>query len=534
MIDRIDSAPPATGHCRGEGLTLLVGRVGTIGAARRWFEQHGSGQFFEWVVDGDLDGVALIAELDRSSRLGCVTTVVDAGCGAPSAADESMELMVRLLGAGGSYVRTGGGELSPSVADLVRAVRWGESERRRSAATHAQAMAAGVTVRSQSIVYEKTGRAGTQHVLRGLQEVAPNTLVFDEPDGVSYGRVGAELLGPAPSRIVRQLRALVDQDRVVAPPSLVGRLREATVLAFGIVVAADGSVVRESLFNNHHRDRLANLFARLPGADRLVAEVDLRDVPPAEAQGPVVILKQSSDRNYGHWVVDTLPRVVPALAALNGEPAKWVVNGVKSPVVARLYVESLGLLGVREEDVIVDDFAPKRYSEIVYPTPMSEQPSVKSPTLIGILAGLGEQVHSGVGRPEHGRRIYLSRRAYTRRRLLNEDAVFARLAAAGFELVVPETLSFREQVELFAGADLVAGVMGAAFSSLAFSPLGVRVLCLAPSLMAHDYFYDLTCHKRGRYVGVQGASVTVEGVRPMDSDFIVDLADVDRALELLA
>jgi hypothetical protein len=46
------------------------------------------------------------------------------------------------------------------------------------------------------------------------------------------------------------------------------------------------------------------------------------------------------------------------------------------------------------------------------------------------------------------------------------------------------------------------------------------VLALATERMAHDYFYDIVCHKEGRYRGLQGSALAEP--RNLSSDFQVD------------
>jgi len=77
------------------------------------------------------------------------------------------------------------------------------------------------------------------------------------------------------------------------------------------------------------------------------------------------------------------------------------------------------------------------------------------------------------------RRIYLSRARQARRRLLNEDQVLALLVRCGFEVVYPEKLSFREQLNLFANAEAVIGLAGSAFSGMIFSPAGAKFVVIA-------------------------------------------------------
>jgi len=79
------------------------------------------------------------------------------------------------------------------------------------------------------------------------------------------------------------------------------------------------------------------------------------------------------------------------------------------------------------------------------------------------------------------RRVYLSRRGNPARRLVEEVAVEARFAAAGFEVVQPETLSIAEQGRLARQSRVLAGSVGSQMYLAVFQRPGAHNLVLAPS-----------------------------------------------------
>ena len=63
------------------------------------------------------------------------------------------------------------------------------------------------------------------------------------------------------------------------------------------------------------------------------------------------------------------------------------------------------------------------------------------------------------------------------------------LAKRGFEMVAPGTLSFRDQVALFASAEFIAGPHGAGLTNILFSPANAKVLEIFPvSKLKNTYF----------------------------------------------
>ena len=73
------------------------------------------------------------------------------------------------------------------------------------------------------------------------------------------------------------------------------------------------------------------------------------------------------------------------------------------------------------------------------------------------------------------RRLYVSRRLDGHWRATNEDEVEELLTGFGFETVVPATLTFREQMDLFRHAEAIVGT-GAGLFNMVFSPPEAKVL----------------------------------------------------------
>lgn len=84
------------------------------------------------------------------------------------------------------------------------------------------------------------------------------------------------------------------------------------------------------------------------------------------------------------------------------------------------------------------------------------------------------------GEPSDIRRIYVSRRLNAHRPfyrpLLNEAEIEREAERMGFRVVFPESLSFRQQVGLFAGADFIVGPSGSGMLNSLFSAPDTRVL----------------------------------------------------------
>jgi capsular polysaccharide biosynthesis protein len=90
--------------------------------------------------------------------------------------------------------------------------------------------------------------------------------------------------------------------------------------------------------------------------------------------------------------------------------------------------------------------------------------------------------------PSPGRRLFASRGASERRRPVNRAQIEAAFAAAGFEIIDPGELSYRDQARLFHEADVVVGEHGANLSNCGFCrPRTLVVEMFNPQ--SHDLCY---------------------------------------------
>jgi capsular polysaccharide biosynthesis protein len=92
------------------------------------------------------------------------------------------------------------------------------------------------------------------------------------------------------------------------------------------------------------------------------------------------------------------------------------------------------------------------------------------------------------------RRLYVSRRKASARRIRNEDKVEAMLIAKGYQVVFLEDFSLQEQIQLTAQCDFLVSPHGAGLSHLAWNPSRKKaVFEIFPSHVTNDTFASLAC-----------------------------------------
>ncbi len=134
-----------------------------------------------------------------------------------------------------------------------------------------------------------------------------------------------------------------------------------------------------------------------------------------------------------------------------------------------------------------------------------------------------------------GRKLYLSRQGAVRRRVVNEEAVQALLESLGFEIVHPERLGVREQINLFSSASHIVGPTGAALTNMVYAPAGALIVVFySRHLVAGGgdlYFDALAAACEHRFVRLEGTPTgTQQGQRVIDADIAIDLEELRVAL----
>lgn len=327
-------------------------------------------------------------------------------------------------------------------------------------------------------------------------------LTVNGVESTSYARVRPEIIGPANVTVNLEKITHHFSEQYVAPGQI-AFLRDALVTGYGQVVV-ENSIVEESFVHSFHLKNRVSYFHVDGSLYSTPMKLFVTDQEHRISE-PCVILKQTWDANYGHWLVDTFARLVALGEQFDYSRLKYLVNTPSTEAMKQVFIDSMALLGVAEDQLIFSSTHTWLLEKGIYLTPITKAPLVKHPRTIEFLRSLVPQAKQlgGINHASDGK-IYLSRNKTGKRMLENEDEIFQLFEHDGFVKIYPEQLSLFDQIVTFGSALKVTGSMGAAFTNLVFSPEGVSACCLATESMFHDYFYDIVCLKKGTYYGVQG------------------------------
>lgn len=197
-------------------------------------------------------------------------------------------------------------------------------------------------------------------------------------------------------------------------------------------------------------------------------------LPPATPlEGTTAFLSVRGGNTYYHWMADLLPRLkLLELAEIKLEEIDFfVVNSCHLPFQRK----TLNLLGIPTHKIIQNSKIPHiKAPNLVVPS-LPGDVGLMSPWTCQFLreSFLNKAVSPELKTPD---RIYISRRHASYRRLLNEEEIIARLSPYGFVPIVLESLSFLEQVALFANAKAIIAPHGAGLTNTVFCNPGTQLI----------------------------------------------------------
>ncbi len=308
--------------------------------------------------------------------------------------------------------------------------------------------------------------------------------------------------------------------------------------AQSVLVRLRSGLLHQSLLFSDTENGLRVVYETNRMNDRpWVEQVDLagRDIEARSLTGSKAInffLGSAGSNNYGHWLIDDLPRA-RAFAALRdeaaGRPIRIWINS-DSMVIDHVRSESLHQICAGLGDVEVRLLRPGRvyaFSNLYYATPVSYHPVLKCPEALRFLNERLRLGQSGNGR------IFITRRDRGKRSLVNVAAIQALLEARGFATVDVEAMSFAEQVRAFAGAKVIVGCMGAAMTNCLFAKDATTTIYLGPEGWLEPFYWDLAAVRSHRYVACFGP--TCSGDLPAHlSSYVIDPAMLQDVLDEVA
>jgi hypothetical protein len=412
--------------------------------------------------------------------------VVDLRQGRPAAVRRTFRQAFLTLADGGRYVARQEPGLLTDQPDIVDEVR--ELARRRSLLTaERRALSTplelglggaldGVSLDDYFVVLRKSGEhvikldvAGTRAALaargrqpRTIARVAPEVRTSASAIWSSDPTLGAERLSGTIE--VDELTCEVHEDVLCAPQHVA--VTERLLLPTSYFLP--WQTARKTFGMRYHGPD----FSVLPASD----------AEPAELPGTYYHLDNQVPGHYGHVITHDLSKLWAWDAALAEHPDLKVLISpqVETGQVPAYTYELLEAFGIGRERVHVIT-GPVRVERLVTATQAFQQPKFLSPLARDVWARVVAGLLPRAGREKLPERVFVSRRAATRRQCLNADEVERRFRKAGFTVIYPEDLSLPDQVRLFSTVPVVAGYAGSGLINTVFSSGPATRIVLTPT-----------------------------------------------------
>lgn len=338
------------------------------------------------------------------------------------------------------------------------------------------------------------------------------------------------LYGAAYYRHSANLDMLVDRDHPWSRELLKRYNREKHChAAASVVLQINDAIISDNIIHCRAGDELCVLYESYRFPDRTVSvplEKWPRELPVADFQVDdrvCLYLGSSGSFNYGHWLVDDLPRAKAWLELRQRMGITCLIvmpsHGAKMNEVR---LRSLRMLIDREVEVqFVASDRPFRLRNLHYVTPVSFHPRVKNPAAIHFVRSQALACIPAA-REEPWRRLFIARRPPNTRSIVNFNELWSFLAARGFEMIEAEALDFAEQTALFRDARVVVGQMGAAMTNTLFCRPATPLVYLAPIGWTEPFYLDLAAVGGQQYDVLAGAPTSDGPIHLSDFNVSVD------------
>ena len=216
--------------------------------------------------------------------------------------------------------------------------------------------------------------------------------------------------------------------------------------------------------------------------------------------GTVAYLSNLWVDNYYHWMQLTLPLLRFYRDVWPGSEIDYFYVGNSS--LGRVQEETLALLGIDPSQIIRDPCTADRIVSAVYVHHPQHSPGLR------YRDGWGHRftrdLFGDLRESGHSPRIYVERGLVRNRRLKNEADLLTFLASRGFERVRMDGMSVADQARVFANAEVIVGLHGAALTNLVFASAGTKVVEMFPSDHIEASYFTAATHSELEYFYLLG------------------------------
>lgn len=327
------------------------------------------------------------------------------------------------------------------------------------------------------------------------------------PPRVSY----EELMSPLVRESSKQLWNAPRLAKTVAS----FRLRNVFVAGDGLVFDTNGNVIQETVEQYSDEDIIYW---------RHQLHKVLRNGEYRRCQETALLCGKIGLSNYGHWMIEMLPRAYLMRDNIIKDDWKVFIPTVHT-LMRQVIFDSLALLGISAASVIENRSEPVWFNELVVVTGLTKHGEYYLPLTTECLS----EVAAGIP-AQPGERVWVSRIGEPRS-LAREEELQHLLVAQGWRILVPSGMTLYDQIAASKGVRHMAGVDGAGLTNTGFMSAGGRVTSFIPAIMPDMFFWSIAQNLDLNYHEVRcGIGTVQEGAIPWNASLLIEPSDAMRLL----
>ncbi|HAB62578.1 MAG TPA: hypothetical protein DCE48_18090 [Lachnospiraceae bacterium] len=283
-----------------------------------------------------------------------------------------------------------------------------------------------------------------------------------------------------PEKIRRAMSTGWDSIDILGRNIRIIELHDVIVGEQGLVIDSNFRVIKESI-TQHSALEIEGFIKRAQ---------NLSDIE--YVQGKFLNLRKRGEQNYGHWLIECLPKI-NYLNHLDDGFGVLVPN-VSSQM--NLVIDtSLKLSGTPADLMIMkmDKNEIKRFQKLVIIDGLTNHGTYMAPQVVQFNNRLRDMVKGA------GLQKVLLLRDSPHRRISNIEHLSSALRKFGFSIITPGKLNLKDQISVLKDADSVIGVMGAEMTNIVYANQNAKILNIAPASMPDTFFHFISVHKNHSY-----------------------------------
>jgi hypothetical protein len=186
----------------------------------------------------------------------------------------------------------------------------------------------------------------------------------------------------------------------------------------------------------------------------------------------VAVLTTDGSNTYYHWLFDILPRIQLLKKAGIFENIDLFIlpklmHDFQKSSLSYFNIPNFKILEIEDDEAVLTD-------NLIVPSLPSELGTVN----LWALNFIRDTFLFDSSNLNPHRKIYITRKNASARRLLNESEIIEFLSGLGFEIIEAENLAFDDQVKIFSQAEVVVSPHGSGLSNIVFCNKKTKVIDL--------------------------------------------------------